>query len=94
MPFATDTLITALRKAYPTSHVRLLPEPAMFLRSSTGRTYTAEGMQITSKEGAIDYAKAYMNGLTERTKATEGFELNPECRARNGWTEKEPFKGV
>ena len=73
-----ETLLATLRRTYPTSSIRTLPEPAMFLRSNTGRTYTAEGMQITSKEGALDYAKAYMNGLTERTKATEGFELNPE----------------
>jgi hypothetical protein len=78
MTFTTDALITTLRQAHPTSHVRVLPEPAMFLRSSTGRTYTAEGMQITSTQGALDYAQAYMNGLTERAKATEGFELNSQ----------------
>jgi len=77
MTFPIETLIEALRQAYPTSHVRLLPEPAMFLRSNLGRTYTAEGMRITTLDGALDYAKAYMNGLTERAQATEGFELNP-----------------
>jgi hypothetical protein len=78
MSVSIDTLLAALRQAYPTSHVRLLPEPAMFLRSNLGRTYTAEGMQILSLEGALDYAQAYMNGLTERAQATEGFELNRE----------------
>jgi hypothetical protein len=78
MTFPIETLLSALRQAYPTSHVRLLPEPAMFLRSNLGRSYTAEGMQIVSVEGALDYAQAYMNGLTERAQATEGFELNAE----------------
>jgi hypothetical protein len=78
MTFPIETLLAALRQAYPTSHVRLLPEPAMFLRSNLGRSYTAEGMQIVSVEGALDYAQAYMNGLTERAQATEGFELNAE----------------
>ena len=77
MTLSTDNLLKALRQAYPTSHIRLLPEPAMFLRSNLGRSYTAEGMQIVSLEGALDYAKAYMTGLTERAEATEGFELNP-----------------
>ncbi len=77
MTVPIETLLEALRQAYPTSHVRLLPEPAMFLRSNLGRTYTAEGMRIASLEGALEYAKAYMNGLTERAQATEGFELNP-----------------
>ena len=76
MSFPIDSLLDALRKAHPTSHVRLLAEPAMFLRSNLGRSYTAEGMQIVSKAAALDYAKAYMNGLTERAQATEGFELN------------------
>jgi len=78
MSFPVDSLLDALRKAYPTSHVRLLAEPAMFLRSNLGRSYTAEGMQIVSEAAALDYAKAYMNGLTERAQATEGFELDPE----------------
>ena len=76
MALSIDALIQALRQAYPTSHVRLLSEPAMFLRSNLGRSYTAEGMQILSQEGALDYAQAYMNGLVERAQATEGFELN------------------
>ena len=48
MPFATDTLITALRKAYPTSHVRLLPEPAIPFTAPTavaaggGKVYVAD----------------------------------------------------
>ena len=78
MSFPVDSLLDALHKAYPTSHVRLLAEPAMFLRSNQGRSYTAEGMQIVSEAAALDYAKAYMNGLTERAQATEGFELDPE----------------
>ena len=76
MSFSVDSLLDALRKAYPTSHVRLLAEPAMFLRSNLGRSYTAEGMQILGEAAALDYAKAYMNGLTERAQATEGFELD------------------
>jgi hypothetical protein len=78
MTLSIDALIQALRQAYPTSHIRLLPEPAMFLRSNLGRSYTAEGMQITTKDGALDYAQAYMNGLMERAQATEGFELNAD----------------
>ncbi|NTW86248.1 MAG: hypothetical protein HGB30_08815 [Holophagaceae bacterium] len=78
MSIPVDSLLAALRKAYPTSHVRLLAEPAMFLRSNLGRSYTAEGMQIVSEAAALDYATAYMNGLTERAQATEGFELDPE----------------
>jgi hypothetical protein len=78
MTFPIEHLLEALRQAYPTSHVRLLPEPAMFLRSNLGRSYTAEGMRITTLEAALDYAKAYMAGLTERAQATEGFELNAD----------------
>ena len=78
MTFPIEHLLEALRQAYPTSHVRLLPEPAMFLRSNQGRSYTAEGMRITTLEAALDYAKAYMAGLTERAQATEGFDLNPD----------------
>ena len=78
MSIPIDSLLDALRKAYPTSHVRLLAEPAMFLRSNQGRSYTAEGMPIVTEAAALDYAKAYMNGLTERAQATEGFELDPE----------------
>lgn len=76
MTFPIENLLEALKQAYPTSHVRLLPEPAMFLRSNLGRSYTAEGMHIATLEGALEYAKAYMNGLVERAQATEGFELN------------------
>ncbi len=78
MTFPIEHLLGALKQAYPTSHIRLLSEPAMFLRSNLGRSYTAEGMPITSQKGALDYAKAYMSGLTERAQATEGFELDPE----------------
>jgi hypothetical protein len=78
MSLSIDALIQALRQAYPTSHVRLLPEPAMFLRSNEGRSYTAEGMPVTTVEAALDYATAYMNGLRERARATEGFELNAD----------------
>ena len=78
MTFPIDPLLASLRQAYPSSSVRLLPEPAMFLRSNQGRTYTAEGMPVVTLEGALEYARAYMSGLTERTAATEGFQLNPE----------------
>jgi hypothetical protein len=78
MNFPVENLLDALKQAYPGSHVRLLPEPAMFLRSNLGRSYTAEGMHIVSLQGALDYAQAYMSGLTERTRGTEGFELNPD----------------
>jgi hypothetical protein len=74
----TDQLLKALREAYPTSHVRLLPEPAMFLRSNLGRTYHAEGMQFHTVESALAHARAYMNGLTERTRVSDGFELNQD----------------
>jgi uncharacterized iron-regulated membrane protein len=71
-----EALLTALRETYPTSHVRVLPEPAMFLRSNTGRTYHAEGMQVLNVESALAYASAYMGGLLERIRGTEGYELN------------------
>ena len=58
MTFPVEALLTALQQGFPTSHVRLLSEPAMFLRSNLGRSYTAEGMQIASVEGAMEYAKA------------------------------------
>jgi len=78
VPVPVETLLAALRQAYPTSHVRLLPEPAMFLRSSAGRTYHAEGMQVLSAESALAYASAYMDGLLERVRSTEDFSLNAE----------------
>jgi len=71
-----EALLATLKGAYPTSHVRSLPEPAMFLRSNTGRSYHAEGMQVLSVESALEYADAYVNGLRERVKATEDFQLN------------------
>ena len=46
--------------------------------STSGAYQYAEGMRITTLEAALDYAKAYMAGLTERAQATEGFELNPD----------------
>ena len=76
MNFPVETVLEALQQGFPTSHVRLLSEPAMFLRSNLGRSYTAEGMPIKNLDGAMEYARAYMNGLTERAQATEGFELN------------------
>jgi hypothetical protein len=73
---ASENLLKALREAFPTSYIRLLPEPAMFLRSNLGRSYHAEGMQFLSVESAMANARAYMNGLMERTRESEGFELN------------------
>jgi hypothetical protein len=78
MQFNLEKLIETLRQTYPTSHVRVLPEPAMFLRSNTGRTYHAEGMQVLSIGSALSYAAAYIQGLLERIRDTEGFELNPQ----------------
>jgi hypothetical protein len=76
MASTVEALLEALQLAFPTSHVRLLPEPAMFLRSNMGRSYHAEGMQFLSVESALAHARAYMNGLEERVSHTEGFELN------------------
>jgi hypothetical protein len=76
MDFNQQKLLESLRAAYPTSHVRLLPEPAMFLRSNTGRTYHAEGMQILAPESAMAYAAAYIDGLLSRIRDTEGYQLN------------------
>jgi len=76
MPFDLEKLMEALRQTYPTSHVRVLPEPAMFLRSSTGRSYHAEGMQVLSLESAMAYAAAYMHGLLERIRETPDYQLN------------------
>ena len=78
MAVDTQALLETLKRTYPTSHVRALPEPAMFLRSNTGRTYHAEGMQVLSTESALDYAKAYMDGLRERVRNTEDYVLNEE----------------
>lgn len=76
MPFDFEKLMETLRQTYPTSHVRVLPEPAMFLRSSNGRSYHAEGMQILSIESAMSYAAAYMHGLLERIRETPDYQLN------------------
>ena len=76
MPFDLEKLMDTLRQTYPTSHVRVLPEPAMFLRSSTGRSYHAEGMQVLSLESAMSYAAAYMHGLLERIRETPDYQLN------------------
>jgi hypothetical protein len=76
MTLDIEALADQLRRDHPTSHVRLLPEPAMFLRSNTGRSYHAEGMPFSSNASALSYASAYMQGLLERIGATEGFELN------------------
>ena len=73
-----QALLATLKRTYPTSHVRELPEPAMFLRSNTGRTFHAEGMQVLSAESALDYAKAYMDGLRERVNHTEDYDLNED----------------
>jgi len=73
-----EALLATLKAAYPTSHVRLLPEPAMFLRSNTGRSYHAEGMQVLSADAALEYAAAYVNGLRERVAHTEDFGLNED----------------
>jgi hypothetical protein len=77
MAFPIDELLATLRRTYPTSLVRQLPEPAMFLRSNTGRTYHAEGMQVLSVESALAYASAYMAGLRERIREAEDHQLDP-----------------
>jgi len=71
-----DSLLETLRRTFPTSLVKVLPEPAMFLRSNTGRTFHAEGMQVLSAESALAYATAYMDGLRERVRGTDDYELN------------------
>jgi len=76
MSLNLDQLMETLRQTYPTSHVRVLPEPAMFLRSNTGRSMHAEGMQVLSIESALAYASAYIHGLLERIRETEGYQLD------------------
>jgi hypothetical protein len=71
-----DELLETLRRTYPTSLVRILPEPAMFLRSDTGRTFHAEGMQVLSVESALAYASAYMAGLQERILESADHKLD------------------
>ncbi len=71
-----EALMEALRGAFPSSHVRRLPEPAMFLRSHLGRTYHAEGTQCLSVESALANARAYMSGLLARIRESDGMELN------------------
>ena len=78
MAVDTKALLETLQLTYPTSHVRALPEPAMFLRSNTGRTFHAEGMQVLSTESALEYAQAYMAGLRERVQHTEDYDLNED----------------
>jgi len=78
MAINIDELLETLRRTYPTSLVRRLPEPAMFLRSDTGRTYHAEGMQVLSAESALTYASAYMAGLQERIREAEDHQLDAD----------------
>jgi hypothetical protein len=78
MAFDVDGLVALLRRSYPTSHVRVLPEPAMFLRSNTGRTYHAEGMQVLSQDAALAYADAYMRGLRGRIQDAEDHRLDED----------------
>ena len=48
----------------------------MFLRSNRGRSYHAEGTQFLSLEAALAHVKAYMRGLQERIRESEGFQLD------------------
>ncbi|HEY6009452.1 MAG TPA: hypothetical protein VIU40_14090, partial [Geobacteraceae bacterium] len=54
-------LTAALKQVYPTSHFRLLQEPAMFVRSNKGRTYSARGAEVFSVKSALDYTHVRMD---------------------------------
>lgn len=76
MILETEKLIEALRAKYPTSYVRVLHEPAMFVRSNKGRTYSAPGSEVASIQSALDYTHVRMNIVVERARETQGYELD------------------
>jgi len=78
MALEVDKLLKALQQGYPTSHFRVLQEPAMFIRSNKGRTYSARGAEVFSVKSALDYTHVRMEIVLERVKETEGYVLDQE----------------
>ena len=78
MTLEAEKLLDALRQAYPTSHFKLLLEPAMFVRSNKARTYSARGAEVFSIKSALDYTHVRMEIVLERVKETEGYVLDQE----------------
>lgn len=78
MALEVEKLMEALKQSYPTSHYRILLEPAMFIRSSKGRTYSARGVEVFSVRSALDYTHVRMNIVMERVKEAEGYVLDQE----------------
>lgn len=76
MTLEAEKLLDALRQAYPTSHFKLLLEPAMFVRSNKGRTYSARGAEIFSIKSALDYTHVRMEIVKERVKETPEYVLD------------------
>ena len=92
MALDIDSLLAALRRTFPTSHIRLLPEPAMFLRSNTGRTFHAEGMQVLSEEAAMAYASAYDSRSSSRAVwLVQDGKATPQGPSEDSETSEEPF---
>lgn len=78
MALDAQQLLEALKQTYPTTHFRMLQEPAMFIRSNKGRTYSARGAEVFSLKSALDYTHVRMDIVRERVKETEGYVLDPE----------------
>lgn len=78
MALEAEKLMEALKASYPTSHFRLLLEPAMFIRSNKGRTYSSRGAEVFSIKSALDYTHVRMEIVMERVKETEGYVLDQE----------------
>ena len=78
MTLEVEKLMEALKQTYPSSHFRILLEPAMFIRSNKGRTYSARGAEVFSVKSAMDYTHVRMNIVMERVKETEVYDLDTE----------------
>jgi hypothetical protein len=76
MAIELERLMAALKENYPTSYFRVLQEPAMFIRSNKGRTYSARGAEVFSIKSALDYTHVRMDIVMERVRETEGYLLN------------------
>jgi hypothetical protein len=78
MALEVEKLLQALKQTYPTSHFKLLLEPAMFIRSNKGRTYSARGAEVFSVKSALDYTHVRMDIVMERVKETDGYLLDAD----------------
>jgi hypothetical protein len=78
MALEVQKLMEALKETYPTSHFKVLLEPAMFIRSNKGRTYSARGAEVFSVKSALDYTHVRMDIVMERVKETAGYVLDQE----------------